>query len=161
MERDPIDTTEFWKDRIEDAEMRGMLHRSVYIVNPQVWERISDVHQRICDELIKPTDKVLDAGCGYGRIASWFKKYTGVDFSQDFIDRAKATYPKKKFVQADFRVLPFKDKEFDWAICISIKEMYIGRKGQEAWQEIEQELKRVAKKVLILEYVNPEKYDVI
>ncbi len=161
MERDPIDKVEFWKERIEDAEKSGLFHRSVYKVHPKGWEIIERVHKTICNNLILKTDNVLDAGCGYGRLAPWFEHYTGVDFSPDFIERAQVSYPDKPFFQADFRLLPFEDGEFDWAICVSIREMYIGRKGMAEWQKIEKELKRVAKKVLILEYVEPEKYEII
>lgn len=161
MERDPIDKVEFWKERIEDAKTAGLLHRSVYKVHPNGWEIISGVHKKVCDNLIFKDSNVLDAGCGYGRLAPWFQHYTGVDFSPEFIALAQESYPNKPFFQADFRELPFEDEEFDWAICVSIREMYIGRKGMDEWLKIEKELKRVAKKVLILEYVEPEKYTII
>ncbi len=161
MENDPIDKTDFWKERIEDAESRGLLHRSVYIVNPTHWRDIADIHRKICDEIIPKGADVLDAGCGYGRASTWFDNYTGVDFSPDFLERAEERYPNDLFIQADLTQLPFEDNHFDWAICISIKAMVIGRKGKEMWVEMERELKRVAKKVLVLEYVNPETYEII
>ncbi len=161
MEHDKIDTFEFWKDRLKDAKEKDALFRSVYITTPRSWDQIAIVHRNVCSRLIKDTDKVLDAGCGYGRASEWFKNYTGTDFSPDFIAEAKQLYPNKTFIQADMRKLPFKDKSFDWGVCVSIKHMVIGRKGKEYWQEMENELKRVCDKVLILEYVDPAQYEIV
>lgn len=105
--------------------------------------------------------RVLDAGCGYGRSSVYFDDYVGVDFSPDFIAKAKSKYPGKTFIQGNLKELPFKDKEFDWAFCISIKKMIIDNLGEEEWSKMQKELSRVAKKVLILEYEDPEPFEVI
>lgn len=147
----PVDKIEFWADRIKTAVSE---HYAVYVANEQLWARINQVHKGIIESLIKNTDKVLDAGCAYGRSSVFFNKdnYVGVDFSPDFIERAKIKYPDKKFIQANLKELPFKDGEFDWAFCISIKRMIVDNCGEEEWNIMEKELKRVAKKLLILEY---------
>lgn len=152
MENDPIFETSFWKERLAVAKSRGHLHYSVYLAQPQLWARIERAHEEIIKEKIPKTAKVLDAACGYGRLAPLFKKYTGVDFSPDLLEEARTMFPNKKFVESDLRKLPFKDKEFDWAVCSSVKHMIIGRKGVDVWNECQKELKRVAKKILILEY---------
>ena len=145
----PVDKIEFWKQRIDTAVSE---HYSVYVANETLWAKINKVHERIIKSLIKDTDRVLDAGCAYGRSSVFFNNYVGIDFSPDFIERAKKKFPDKTFMVGNLKELPFKDKEFDWAFCISIKKMIIDNCGEEEWLKMEKELKRVAHKVLILEY---------
>lgn len=154
----PIDDLNFWKERIDTAQKE---HYSVYVTSERDWERINVNHLDIIDRLIKPSEKVLDAGCGYGRMANFFPNYTGVDFSPDFIARAKSKYPQKSFVEGNLKSLPFPDQHFDWAFCISIKKMVVDNLGETEWLLMENELKRVAKAVLLLEYEDPKIYSVI
>jgi ubiquinone/menaquinone biosynthesis C-methylase UbiE len=90
-----------------------------------------------------------------------FTNYIGVDFSPDFIDWSKKDNPNKEFLVADLKTLPFKDNEFDWAFCVSIKKMIEDNLGNQDWSKMQNELKRVAKKVLILEYEEPEKFEIL
>lgn len=154
----PIDKLGFWKERIDTAVKP---HYSVYVIHEAGWKRIYDVHSRIINSLIKSSDRVLDAGCGYGRMSVLFKNYVGTDFSPDFIAKAKTQFPTKEFVQSNLKELPFKDKEFDWAICVSIKKMVEDNLGKDEWKDMEKELKRVSDKVLILEYEDPEPYEIL
>ena len=154
----PVNKIEFWKQRIETAVKP---HYSVYVIHEQGWNHIFKAHARTISRLIKPTEKVLDAGCGYGRMSVLFNNYTGVDFSPDFIKLAKEKYPDKTFLQGDLKELPFKDKEFDWSFCVSIKKMIEDNLGMDEWKKMEQELKRVSKKVLILEYEDPNPYEIL
>jgi SAM-dependent methyltransferase len=155
---EPIDTIDFWRSRIERAK-RGNMNYSVYLANRQLWEKIEALHASVLKNTVY--GRVLDAGCGYGRISGLIDDYTGVDFSPDFIEWAKELNPGKTFIQADLKNLPFKDQEFDWAVCSSIKQMVIGNLGEAEWEKIRKELLRVAKKILILEYVDPEKHEVL
>lgn len=148
----------FWKDRIDKAK-KGVEHYSVYICQEAMWERINQVHKEILQK--ECSGKVLDAGCGYGRWSELFDDYLGVDFSPDFIAEAKAKYPNKDFIVGNLKDLPFKDKTFDVAFCVSIKRMVQDNLGNEEWELMQKELKRVAKKVLILEYETPEPYEVL
>jgi len=54
---------------------------------------------------VKKREKVLDLGCGNGRIFSALKKksvgYVGVDFSESLIAQARKRFPKVKFILAD------------------------------------------------------------
>lgn len=152
----PVNKLSFWKHRIDNAPKPRY---SVYISSDEDWNRLNKAHK----EILTPyrEKKVLDAGCGYGRWASFFENYTGVDFSPDFIAQAEEMYPNKQFIQADLKDLPLEDNEFDMAFCVSIKEMIIGNLGGAEWEKMERELKRVAKEVLILEYTEPEKYEII
>lgn len=153
-----VDRLDFWKQRIDTAVSE---HYSVYVIHEHGWKKINDAHNEIFDTLIDPEANVLDAGCGYGRWSPKFKNYTGIDFSPDFIERAKSKYPDKKFLVANLKDLPFKDGEFDWAFCVSIKKMMLDNLGEEEWKLMETELKRVAKAVLILEYEDPKPYEIL
>lgn len=155
----PIFDPKFWEGRLADAERVGVDHLAVFNV-PSMMD-IDRTHSAILRKEIQPTDFVLDAGCGYGRTAYLFNplNYTGVDFLQAFVDKAKKRTPSHLFLQADLRKLPFKDGQFDVAFCISMKQMVISNAGESVWEEMAKELKRVAKRVLILEYSKPETYE--
>lgn len=156
----PVNKIEFWKQRIDTAVKE---HYMVYVTSEGDWKRINQAHREILGFYIKPTDKVLDAGCAHARMAELFsdENYTGVDFSPDFIKLAKEKYSKKNFLVADLKSLPFQEDKFDWAFCISIKKMIIDNLGENEWSDMEKELTRVAKKVLILEYESPKPHEVI
>lgn len=154
----PINNLKFWKDRIEGAK-KSKEHYSVYVTSDRHWNHINETHKEIL--LRECKGKVLDAGCGYGRWSEVFTDYVGVDFSPDFIAEAQRKYPNKTFVQADLKALPFADKEFDTAFCVSIKKMIIDNLGEAEWESMQRELKRVAKKVVVCEYEDPKPYEVI
>lgn len=153
-----INNPAFWADRLKQAKMNGHLHYSVYLANDRWWKRILDAHLKIIREYIKPTESVLDAGCGYGRLSEYFNNYLGIDFSPDFIQEAKTLFPNKNFELQDLRKLPYKKGQFDWGVLDSVKHMIIGNLGMEEWEKMQKEIKRVCKKVLILEYGETESY---
>ena len=148
----PVDKLEFWKDRIEKAE-QGREHYSVFIASEPMWKDINNKHSAILDKEIKETDNVVDLGCAYGRSSEMVKgRYTGVDFSPDFIKKARIKYPNKDFIVSDLKALPFKDKEFDVGFMVSVKGMIVSNLGNDEWQKMEVECRRVCKRLLILEY---------
>ena len=160
----PIDTLKFWKDRIDAAKKEGPMHYSIYL--KKTMSDIDARHHQIIQKLgiNKQGVQVLDAGCGYGRNAKWFseKNYVGIDFSPDFIDEAKIHFPDYDFHVVDLMIpLPFGEKQFDWAIFNSIRQMVEGNLGKEAWETMLENTKKVAKNVLILEYTTPEQYDIL
>ena len=157
----PVDQNNFWKTRIKEAQDAGDLRLSVYRTSPEDWEHLCKVHRKICDELIGIHDKVIDVGCGYGRLSEWFGSYIGIDFSEDFIKKAKELYPDKQFYTIDAKDTGFLDKEFDWAVCVSLKGMIERELGSAEWYKIEYELKRITKNILLLEYSSPQQYEII
>jgi ubiquinone/menaquinone biosynthesis C-methylase UbiE len=156
--RKKVNDISFWKKRINPKLPE---HYSVYLANESLWKEINYYHQNRLEEYIPKETKVLDAGCGYGRWCELFSNYVGVDFSPDFIEMAQKKYPNKRFMIARLEDLPFQDKEFDWAFCVSMKKMVIDNLGIDKWLEMEKELKRVAKKILILEYEYPKEVEII
>lgn len=149
----------FWKERLEKCGDNYPF--AVYEVSGGDWLKIEQAHKEIM-EAWNVSGRVLDAACGYGRIADNFNNYVGVDISPTLIDKAKQLNPGKEFICANIKEgLPFRDREFDWAICVSLKEMLIREEGQEYWNECLKELKRVANKVLILEYSKLTEHEII
>lgn len=73
---------------------------------------------------IENGDKVLDLGCGNGRLSELFKDknidYLGADNSEKLIKIAKAKYPNSRFQLADALNLPFPDNYFDKIISVAV-----------------------------------------
>jgi len=158
---DEINKISYWAYRLAEAERMGEPQYAVYLANKTLWKQIWEAHNKIIAREIPKDAKVADMGCGLGRVSELFENYTGVDFSPAFIEKAKTLYPNKTFIIAKLEELPFKNKEFDWAICISIRKMVQGKSSPEHWLAMEKEIKRVAQKVLILEYINPQEYEIL
>jgi len=72
---------------------------------------------------VKENEKVLDLGCGTGRLYEIFKDkgvdYTGIDFSEELIKIAREKHGDR-FIVGDILSLPFPDKNFDsvWSIAV-------------------------------------------
>ena len=143
---------EFWKTRLQGIPE---LRYAVYNCPLEDWEEINKHHYKMLTHYIDvENDKVLEAGCAFGRWSPLFTNYTGVDISPDFIKIAQKTYPEhvSNFLVGDLKNLPFPDKHFDWCFTISTKEMIKREINKETWDIMENELLRVSKKVMILEY---------
>lgn len=68
--------------------------------------------------------KVLDLGCGSGRLYHLFEDfqdltYVGVDQSEEQIKIAKEKFPNADFRVGEMTTLPFADNEFDVLYCIA------------------------------------------
>ena len=71
---------------------------------------------RVLTSYSKNAERILDLGCGEGtRLNSIAKgkKGEGVDISKVAISKARKTYSKLKFINADLENLPIKNNEFD------------------------------------------------
>tara|TARA_R110000787_G_scaffold283062_1_gene395414 strand:+ start:1011 stop:1529 length:519 start_codon:yes stop_codon:yes gene_type:complete len=149
-----VEKEQFWDDRIDTAKKRGMLHHSIYESPPELWKAMEDRHKRIILEHVGSSESVLDIACGYGRFSNYFdsSSYVGVDFSKSFINIAKENNPNHKFTQSRIETLPFGDYHFEWGFGVSIKAMIIRENGQDSWDVMEKELRRVCKNLIFLEY---------
>lgn len=69
-------------------------------------------------------DRILDLGCGNGRLVELFKdkdvEYIGVDSSEKLIEAAKNHYPEAKFQAADALNLPFPENFFDKVFSVAV-----------------------------------------
>ncbi len=80
--------------------------------------------ERLSQEL-KEGDKILDAGCGNGRLIESFvnKKieYLGFDNSSELISLARKTYPDNNFLELDlFDLEKIPDNYFDYIFLIAV-----------------------------------------
>ena len=70
------------------------------------------------------SDKVLDLGCGNGRLFEIFKnknaEYIGIDNVSGLIDEAQKRFPEGSFQVFDALNLPFSDNYFDKVYCIAV-----------------------------------------
>ena len=75
-------------------------------------------------DLIKDGEKVLDLGCGNGRLLEILQdkkiEYIGVDSSRKLIEIAKEKHPNFQFLVADALSLPFLENSFDKVFSISV-----------------------------------------
>lgn len=163
---EPISDPAYWRGRLE-ASHPDTIHTAVFRCPLERWKAIEESHRRILATTIGPNDSVLDAGCGWGRLLDlmppeWSGYYLGVDLSSDFIEKAKprAVHHHREFVVADLRELrDFLECKgsregggFDWAVLVSIRPMVKRNLGDAEWTKMEVELRRVARRLLYLEY---------
>ena len=77
-------------------------------------------------EYVENGDKILDLGCGNGRLAELFKdkeiEYVGIDNSEKLIELAKNRYATEKirFIATDGVNLPFPDSYFNKIFSIAV-----------------------------------------
>ena len=106
-----------------------------------IWAEFS-----IFRDFVKDGDRVLDVGCGNGRLLELFKdkiiNYAGIDVSEKLIDLAKKKYPENNFLVADNLNLPFPENNFDKVFSIAVLHT-IPSKGLR--EKAISELKRVLK----------------
>jgi SAM-dependent methyltransferase len=62
--------------------------------------------------------RVLDLGCGTGRLCDFASE--GCDASLRSIEIARAKHPLKRFIQADIAELPYPDASFEAAFCFHV-----------------------------------------
>jgi 2-polyprenyl-3-methyl-5-hydroxy-6-metoxy-1,4-benzoquinol methylase len=90
-----------------------------------LWPEISKLAEEI-----KPGAKILDAGCGNGRLLEALTdkqiEYLGVDNSQALLALARTNYPGRNFQELDLSAPDFagleilKDKHFDFIFCVAV-----------------------------------------
>ena len=104
---------------------------------------------------IKDGDKILDAGCGNGRLVKLFDHvnidYTGIDNSEELIKIAKNNFPEKSFFVGDVLKLPFPNGSFTVIFCWAVLHHLPGKKLR---KQALLELKRVLKPGGILILMN-------
>ena len=79
--------------------------------------------QDAIDEYARPTDVVLDAGCGSGRVfahglSGWARRVVGVDVT----DEPRANQNIDDAVRGDLRALPLRDAAFDLIVMSHVAE---------------------------------------
>jgi demethylmenaquinone methyltransferase/2-methoxy-6-polyprenyl-1,4-benzoquinol methylase len=104
---------------------------------------------------LKPGQSALDVACGSGRLTAELARraaggrVVGLDFSRGMLARAQADHPGLEFVKGDALRLPFWDGDFDVAtMAFGLRNLADPRLGLA-------ELARVARRVVVLEFVKP------
>ncbi|WP_223592467.1 class I SAM-dependent methyltransferase [Neobacillus bataviensis] len=96
---------------------------------------------------IKPTDKVLEVGCGAGALAQYLNcDYVGMDYSPTLVKKHIEILGNSVIV-GEANDIIFKDKSFDKVICYGV---FLYFDSDEYVQQAISELKRVAKKALLI-----------
>ncbi len=91
----------------------------------EIWPMIREVAAAV-----KSDERVLDAGCGNGRLLEVFADrkidYLGIDSSLELIKLAKKNYPQAKFLVAELINLSVADlekfggKKFNYVFCLAV-----------------------------------------
>lgn len=140
--------------------MKAPEHHAIFLCPEDRWLRIEAKHREILKRVVKPDTAILDAGCGWGRLLTlmpehWRGRYLGVDVSPDFVLLANQRYPDRDFLCAD--ILKGIGREgFDLAVMVSIRPMVKRHMGEAAWERMEREVRKCAKRLLYLEYSDEE-----
>ena len=88
------------------------------------WPEFEDLWKGTVSRLNRKTLKLLDVGCGNGRLLNFLPNdavdYRGVDNNRALLSLAKKRHPKAKFRYADALKLPFPNATFDTVWCIAM-----------------------------------------
>jgi ubiquinone/menaquinone biosynthesis C-methylase UbiE len=89
-------------------------------VRTRIWEEM----RFLIDDYVMAGEKILDLGCGNGRLYQTLKEkkvdYVGVDPSEKLIEIAKRRFPEAKFQTADTLRLPYPNNFFDRIYSIAV-----------------------------------------
>lgn len=164
----PTDKREFWRDRLNRAHAEGRPARyAVWDADDDAWARMQARTRPVLLDHLKPGDSVLDAGCGIGSVYELLppdlrERYHGVDVSPDFVAIARFRFPEGDFTVRDLRDLGcYRDGWFDWAVCRSVEGVVKTDFGRLGWNTMSRELRRVAKRVLLMDYDDPMTWEVL
>lgn len=92
-------------------------------------------------------ETILDVGSGPGELSQLFsEEYTGVDYSQNYVQYAQKKYPNKKFFQGNVLDLNIPEKSYDIVLLAS----FIHHFSDEEVRNILNNLRKVTRKRIIL-----------
>ena len=148
---------QYWSDRLARAVAREQAHYAVFEGSKEKWEAGRLRQQALLRQHVNKYTSVLDVGCGWGRLLGimpkeWEGPYVGVDICPEFIDLARRAWPAHYFMCRDIRHLHPLERTYDLAVCCSIKPMVVRNAGAEVWRQIEGNLRKVARGILLLGY---------
>lgn len=84
---------------------------------------------------VQPGNRILDAGCGSGRLLNQLEglhaQYVGIDASEELVRLARQEHRDATFLLGDVGKLPFYDDEFDVVFCLATLHHVPGNKLRE------------------------------
>ncbi len=105
---------------------------------------------------IKPTDRVLEVGCGAGGLAQYMRcDYIGIDFSETLVKRCMEFY-QKSAVLSEANDIPFKDLYFDKCFSWGV---FLYFPNWEYTKQVIREMKRVTKQGIFIGELPEESHD--
>jgi demethylmenaquinone methyltransferase / 2-methoxy-6-polyprenyl-1,4-benzoquinol methylase len=114
-------------------------------------------HQAALETLLGRDGSALDVACGSGKLTAELAKLSrggrvvGLDFSLEMLALARRAHPAIEFMEGDALKLPFPDSSFDAAtIAFGLRNLADPVRGL-------QEMIRVARRAVVLEFVRPPK----
>ena len=145
------------RSRTFGCEYRSVLFKSLPdVLNEYVhrWH-VSQVLQGVSDLDRKTSIRILDIGCGYGRISGEIRdrfsdaRIYGMDISRNYVKMFEKYVGRSNGLVGDVRALPFKKDGFDCVIAVTTL-MYLSKDNLHAvLREIFRTLRRTGKLVLI------------
>ena len=135
----PLNESTLWSNRVD--------------VLSEQWRRDGfsnyrkDVRDKIV-QLLPPNEVMLDVGCGSSMLYKHLpqdisQRYTGVDFTPEFIELCKKKYPEGRWLVEDARTLTFPDNSFHLVNSTTVLQHI------PEWRKAARELVRVAKKYVV------------
>jgi len=114
----------YWKKRVAESEEKSI--RSSGIVYEDFVVPSDRVYESIFEEINIQNGKILDVGCAWGRMFSFYAKRSlkiyGVDISEKMVHEAEkhATLFNAEVKQAKAEVIPYPDDYFDYLACLGV-----------------------------------------
>lgn len=159
---------DYWRKILDHDKYRATM-KEIFGYNPKTyWEKRAESWDRQAKTMTIEVDDVkeffgepktlLDLGCGNGRWIPVFKDwgfdlkgYTGEDVSEKLIEISKKNFPDLNFYVSSAEELPT-DKKYDLVFSYTTLEHV----KEEDIENVAQRLKKIAKKILLIEPTNFE-----
>jgi len=115
---------------------------------------------------IKKGDRILDLGCGNGRLRKFLDEkivlsgsYFGFDLSEKLLNIARKSFPRDGFFKGNFgKSLPFGANNFDWVISIAAFHHLLDVKSQQKFLSESLRVLKPGGKIFLTTWVLPQKY---
>ncbi len=131
---------DYWEKLLENA--------------PKSYKKLFDLERKILRKVVTKDSRVLEVGCGKGRslrdIIDITKNLVGIDNNEKAFKDGKRNFenhPSIKILLADAIDIPFKDKSFDFVICMTTF-VNFGNKKYKALGEMKRVLKEDGKIII-------------